>query len=946
MGGKHQYQQHARRWHLAVAILAVAMSGPPYFSVSAQTCIPRWSCTVWSACSNDVQTRTCDDLNDCGTIRRPVEQQECQAGPEIIPDIAPTGGDLSGTVPVSGPAGGTCTPRWYCTEWSVCSNGTQTRTCSDANACGSFAGIPLQSASCATPTPSCSPSWSCTAWSACTNGTQGRTCTDLHRCGVYTGKPFELQSCTTVTTAPPPPAPPPSPAGNLPPTPAVADTTAPRISAVALSSVTQNRGSVTWTTDEPASSAVHFGLAGSLELVVSDEAFVTSHGITLGNLQAGATYAVQAESRDAAGNLARWDVLTLATAAPSGGADATAPIITAVAAISIGTTEATLIWETDEAATSVVEYGPQSYSQRVAGPSLPLTTQHGLTLRSLTAGQLYRVRVSSADAAGNVTSSAGYTLTTLAQQNDADGDGVPNADDPDDDGDGLSDVQESALGTNPLQPDSDGDGVADGSDAFPLLSTESADTDRDGIGNHADPDDDGDGLLDVFEQVLGTHPLRSDSDGDGVADGRDAAPSQSGEGDAASASDQDGEGLLDTTEVRLGTNLTQIDTDGDGVSDQQDVFPLDRTESADSDGDGRGNNRDSDDDNDGLSDAIEQILGTNPTRSDTDGDGVSDRDDPYPTVQGLSQFTASRFSALRLGPGEPAPAFVSPGNRVPSDRVAPATNMPPHGTAQPNHPDAPNAPFGRLVMNPAARQYFLLLQNGGRRAFRSAESIRTFGLQPENFSSLSEAGLARYSLGLPIADGELGITESVDVDGDTLSNGWERQLGTNPDAMDTDGDGASDGHELSGGTDPRYPAPSGPLSAEFQQRFAGRFAVVVNAERPVYYLTPGVPVRLPIPNETVAWRVVSRRSLRLPHNLVRQVPVASSTAERAAAAKAIAARLEGRIVIDTSDGRAWYVQQGVRHALLPGHLPQQMRQLAYLFPAEVVAKIPYRWPAP
>lgn len=44
---------------------------------------------------------------------------------------------------------------------------------------------------------------------------------------------------------------------------------------------------------------------------------------------------------------------------------------------------------------------------------------------------------------------------------DYDGDGTPDADDTDDDNDGLSDAEEAQLGTNPMDADTDGDGVSD-----------------------------------------------------------------------------------------------------------------------------------------------------------------------------------------------------------------------------------------------------------------------------------------------------------------------------------------------------------------------------------------------------------------------------------------------------------------------------------------------------
>jgi hypothetical protein len=94
---------------------------------------------------------------------------------------------------------------------------------------------------------------------------------------------------------------------------------------------------------------------------------------------------------------------------------------------------------------------------------------------------------------------------------DTDLDGVLNINDDDDDGDGLSDLQEADLGTDPLNADTDDDGVNDFTDTFPLNISESVDTDSDGIGNNADTDDDGDGYSDAEEAAEGTDPLDANS---------------------------------------------------------------------------------------------------------------------------------------------------------------------------------------------------------------------------------------------------------------------------------------------------------------------------------------------------------------------------------------------------------------------------------------------------
>ncbi|HMD96237.1 MAG TPA: carboxypeptidase regulatory-like domain-containing protein [Terriglobia bacterium] len=76
----------------------------------------------------------------------------------------------------------------------------------------------------------------------------------------------------------------------------------------------------------------------------------------------------------------------------------------------------------------------------------------------------------------------------------------------DPDGDGLTNLQEYQLGTDPHNPDTDGDGVPDGKEV--QIGT-----------NPLDPDTDHDGLTDGQELALGTNPLNPDTDGDGIPDG-------------------------------------------------------------------------------------------------------------------------------------------------------------------------------------------------------------------------------------------------------------------------------------------------------------------------------------------------------------------------------------------------------------------------------------------
>jgi hypothetical protein len=62
------------------------------------------------------------------------------------------------------------------------------------------------------------------------------------------------------------------------------------------------------------------------------------------------------------------------------------------------------------------------------------------------------------------------------------------------------------------------------------------DTDHDDIGNIVDTDDDGDGLTDLEEKTLKTDPLNTDTDGDGILDGKDVHPLTKDKADIATTS--------------------------------------------------------------------------------------------------------------------------------------------------------------------------------------------------------------------------------------------------------------------------------------------------------------------------------------------------------------------------------------------------------------------------
>ena len=142
----------------------------------------------------------------------------------------------------------------------------------------------------------------------------------------------------------------------------------------------------------------------------------------------------------------------------------------------------------------------------------------------------------------------------------------------DTDGDGEDDKTE--VGSNVYSPkDTDGDGKND------AIESDDADADNDGVVNELDADDndpnndsDGDGLGNISEKTLGTDPLKSDTDADGEDDkteiGSDLQHPKDTDGDGKNDAiesddvDADNDGVVN--ELDADDNDPNNDSDGDG----------------------------------------------------------------------------------------------------------------------------------------------------------------------------------------------------------------------------------------------------------------------------------------------------------------------------------------------------------------------------------------------
>lgn len=163
-----------------------------------------------------------------------------------------------------------------------------------------------------------------------------------------------------------------------------------------------------------------------------------------------------------------------------------------------------------------------------------------------------------------------------------------------------------------------GAGVAAPQSTAPVTTMPTAaqlDTDRDGLTDQFEAlagtdtmnaDTDGDGLSDAYEAMVShTDPLKADTDSDGASDAAEVAQGTDA-GTVPGRAYVVGEGLL-AENVRGGIK----DSDRDGISDRIEQLVGTNSLKADSDGDG-------------LTDSQEVSLGTDPTVADSDRDGVTD----------------------------------------------------------------------------------------------------------------------------------------------------------------------------------------------------------------------------------------------------------------------------------------------------------------------------------
>lgn len=187
------------------------------------------------------------------------------------------------------------------------------------------------------------------------------------------------------------------------------DETAPIISNINVTNILASSATITWQTDENANSRVDYGLDAGYGNFEDNANYVTNHSVTLNGLLPETTYHFQITSVDGSNNSSTSTDQSFITEAP----DITSPVITNVQVVNINSTNATITWDTDEPADSLVEYGETiSYGNTESDTSY--VTSHSIIINGLNPETTYHYMIKSKDEANNESQTSDAEFITIA----------------------------------------------------------------------------------------------------------------------------------------------------------------------------------------------------------------------------------------------------------------------------------------------------------------------------------------------------------------------------------------------------------------------------------------------------------------------------------------------------------------------------------------------------
>jgi large repetitive protein len=461
------------------------------------------------------------------------------------------------------------------------------------------------------------------------------------------------------------------------------------------------------------------------------------------------------------------------------------------------------------------------------------------------------------------------------------------------DNDGLDNSQEITAGTDNNNPDTDGDGLSDGEEVMgvddpttaivttgisdplnpcdPNAGNPTDDCDNDGISN-GDEDLGPDGIPATGDE---TDPQNPDSDGDGLNDGEEilgidnpsttavatgtSDPNNPCDPDinALAANDCDNDGLDNSQEITAGTDNNNPDTDGDGLNDGEEVLGVDDpstilvantpsdplnpcdpnagnpTEDCDSDGISNGDEdlgpdgnpatgdetdpQNPDSDGDGLNDG-EEILGIDSPSTTAVATGTSDPNNPCdPDINALATNDCDNdgldnSGEITAGTDNTNPDTdgdgINDGDEV-NGGTDPLDSCDPIAAVLTDDCDNDGLTNEEETLGPDG-----IASSGDETDPSNPDSDGDGYNDGEEILGVDDPSTAAVPTGTSdpnnSCDPDINSLLTNDCDNDGLDNAGEITAGTDNTNPDTDGDGINDGTEVTGGSDPTNPCDPNP----------------------------------------------------------------------------------------------------------------------------------------
>jgi hypothetical protein len=178
---------------------------------------------------------------------------------------------------------------------------------------------------------------------------------------------------------------------------------APTVSAPAVSGISLDSATITWTTDQAGDSLITYGTGTSYGSTAYDAVLTKTHSMTLTGLASRTTYHFQVASANSHS--------LSSSSADNAFATASELIISNLLVSGMTETTAVITWTTDQVSSSQVDFGTTaSFGSTVSDPSL--TKTHSITLSGLSERTQYYFRVTSVTADGITAQTTDKTFWT------------------------------------------------------------------------------------------------------------------------------------------------------------------------------------------------------------------------------------------------------------------------------------------------------------------------------------------------------------------------------------------------------------------------------------------------------------------------------------------------------------------------------------------------------